>query len=603
MTEKPEAKRALILIVEDEPKNMKMLRDLLSHFDYRVVEAADGRSAVETALKERPDLILMDIQLPIMDGMAAAQLLKSLPEVQAIPIVALTAYAMTEDRDRFLKAGFEGYISKPIDIRAFLDTVEAFLTKQPPAAAGKEGEGPRPHRWRLLVADDDPATLKLYAAILPEETYELLTARDGLEALEKAQAERPDTILLDIMMPGIDGLEVTRRLKKDGKLRETPIVLVTAFDEGELKSTGVDSGADEFLCKPFQPIELLARVNAMIRLKQYRDQLSVRRQSSLQYGDPPIVTGAVGKVQERPLLLVAEDNESDKRTIMEALRDQPYRIEAVRTGKEALARIHREKVDLVLLDILLPDISGFDVLRLVKDREDTRDIQVVVITCLEGEDDRVRGIESGADEFLAKPIVPRELVARVRSLLENKSHLDKLRAHLETAADSARTDWLTSLYNHGFFKRFLHLEVKRSCRQHYPIGLILADLDDFKRINDTSGHTAGDAILKEIGRILISVVRDVDLSARYGGDEFAVVLPYSGKKASGLVAKRILDAISSLDLPGDGLRPAGHLSASLGVAVFPDDASSAQQLIDRADEMLYKAKSSGKNRFFIFGSE
>ncbi|MDH5385468.1 MAG: diguanylate cyclase, partial [Candidatus Aminicenantes bacterium] len=213
---------------------------------------------------------------------------------------------------------------------------------------------------------------------------------------------------------------------------------------------------------------------------------------------------------------------------------------------------------------------------------------------------KIKGVEFGADDYLVKPIVGRELKARIRVLLEKKGHLDSLRSHYEAALDSAILDWLTGLYNHGYFQQFLDYELKRAHHQGFPVGLIMIDLDDFKIYNDTLGHSAGDAILRELGQVVRNIIREVDLAARYGGEEFAVVLPYTNGENVKIVAERIHKAITSHDFFHDESIELHNPTVSMGISVFPEEALTKKELIEKADKMLYKAKQQGKNQFCIF---
>jgi len=345
-------------------------------------------------------------------------------------------------------------------------------------------------------------------------------------------------------------------------------------------------------------------VNSMIRLKQYRDQIAVRRQSleaETKGAEGAASTADSEKMQ--PLVLLVEDDPHDIEFVVDSLKDLPCRIEVVKTGKEVLPRVLKGDIDLILLDILLPDIDGFEICRQLKASENARHVQVVIITCLADLDSKIRGIEMGAEEFLVKPLIPRELVARVRVLLEKKGHMDKLRSHLETAMDTAKVDWLTGLNNHGSFYVFLTHELKRASRQRYPVSLILIDIDDFKLYNDTLGHTVGDAYLKELAQLISSQIRDVDLAARYGGEEFAVVVPYAGIEVGKKVAKRIHEAIRSHKFAAAPEERYENLTVSLGLAVYPADAWKIEDLIEQADQMLYKAKENGKNQLCVKGEE
>jgi len=453
------------------------------------------------------------------------------------------------------------------------------------------------YKRKILIVDDDPTSLKILESMLPESQYEIVKANDGEQALEIAFANPPDLVLLDIMMPGIDGFEVTRKIKKGARTKDVPIILVTALDEPENKMKGLEAGAEELLNKPVHSAELLARVNSMLRLKQYRDQLSIRTQTGQSFGSIPSMREEISKPQsELPLVLLVEDNEVDARVIENTLKEQPLRLRILRKGKNVLSEAQRDKADLVLLDILLPDMDGFEICRRLK--AENKDIQIVIVTCLDDLESKIKGVELGADDFLVKPIVGRELRARIRVLLEKKDNLDKLRSHYKEAYEKAHFDWLTGLHNHGYLQQFLGIELKRAGDQDFPVSLIMIDVDDFKKYNDTLGHSAGDAILREMGRVVRNNIRDVDIAARYGGEEFSVVLPYVNGEGALLVARRIHAAITAHDFFHDATIKLGNPSVSMGIAVFPEEALTKKDLIKKADQMLYKAKQNGKNQIF-----
>jgi len=456
---------------------------------------------------------------------------------------------------------------------------------------------------KVLIADDEPKNIKLLEAMLAGHGYRLLTAENGQKALDKAFSENPDLILLDILMPELNGFEVTRMLKKDSRTKNIPIILVTALDGPESRNTGLEAGAEDFLNKPVNAVELKARVKSMLRLKQYRDQLLIRSQSEDMLAEAFGVT-ASPRLQQRedvPLVLLVEDNQIDADIIRHFLKEEPLRLEVAKTGREAFSLLNSQKVDLVLLDILLPDISGFEIFQSLKENEKSKDIPVMIITSLSSFESKITGLELGSDDFLIKPIVKRELLARMRILLEKKAQLDRLRSHYESALKTATIDWLTGLYNHGYFKKFLELEIKRSLRHPYPISLIILDVDDFKEHNDRLGHSAGDSILHRVGQAVRSNIREIDLAARYGGDEFAVVLPYSDSDGTLSVAQRIQQAVQRLEISWPAGQGPNTLSVSMGIAVYPEDATTAEDIVKKADQMLYRAKKNGKNQFCIYG--
>ena len=299
-------------------------------------------------------------------------------------------------------------------------------------------------------------------------------------------------------------------------------------------------------------------------------------------------------------ILIVEDDPKDLKLLQSHLISPDYSIEFVRNGSDAIETISRRQFDLILLDILLPGMDGFEICRRIKQMDDARDTQVVLITCLSDMENKIRGVELGADDYLIKPIEPRELQARVRVLLKKKAYLDSLHAHYAQALNSALLDGLTGLYNHAYLKRFLDLEIKRSQRQGHSTSLLMIDLDNFKQINDSLGHMAGDAILREVARRVKDSIREIDVAARYGGEEFAVVLPYGDSQALRKVGERIRGLIEDRPFLIPGREDDQQVTVSVGGAVYPTDAATVDALIDTADRMLYQAKRDGKNRVVIF---
>jgi len=589
-----------ILVVEDDHLNMKLMRSILALGHYQILEAGEAEIGLELAARHHPDLILMDIQLPGLDGLSATRRLKQTPELANIPVIALTGLAMDGDRENALAAGCDDYISKPINTRTFLASINERLAPVEEASAPPAAEPPTtvtgPGRSKILVVDDDPMNVKLISAILSKDDYAIVTAYGGEDALRMTRAENPDLILLDVMMPVMDGYQVTREVKGDPATAGIPIIMVTALNGTEDKVRGLESGADEFLTKPVNRAELLARVKSMLRLKQYRDQLMLRTRSEQVFAHPAAPAPALKTVAHRQKVLLVEDNAKDQRLLSGQLAEQPYDVVVAADGEAALQHALAGGIDLLLLDIFLPGIDGFDVCQQLKASTATRDIQVVLITCLNDLDGKIKGMEIGADDYLIKPVDGRELTARIKALLAKKSYLDQLHSHYEQALSSAISDGLTGLYNHAYFKKFLGLELKRSLRQKYPTSLLMLDLDNFKSLNDRFGHPAGDRVLQDMARIIKDSVREVDLAARYGGEEFAVVLPYADTDGAMLVAQRILEAVRAYRPEGDPAGQAESVTVSIGLATCPADDDQADNLIKTADRLLYKAKASGKNR-------
>jgi len=285
------------------------------------------------------------------------------------------------------------------------------------------------------------------------------------------------------------------------------------------------------------------------------------------------------------------------------LKGEPYELIHVNTGEEAISIALNENIDLILLDLILPGIDGFEVCKRLKDMQETNDIQVVIITCIDDLESKIRGVELGTDDYLIKPINKREIKARAKALLRKKGYIDKLHSHYDMAMNSAINDGLTGLYNYVYFKQVLTLEVKKSLRQGYPVSLIMLDIDDFKKYNDELGHITGDVVLRELGNIIKESVREIDLPARYGGEEFALVLPYSGKDGALSVSKRIMNRLNSHTFLTKTTSAVGQLTVSIGIACCPEDSYAEEDLIQKADAMLYQAKKEGKNRVCIYNED
>ena len=252
-------------MVEDNEKNMKLLRDVLRATGYRTLEATTGGQALTLATEHRPALVLMDIRLPDMDGLEALSRLRMDERTAAIPVLAVTAQAMRGDRERFMEAGFDGYLSKPVDIDELLETVERHCE----GGERMTDDGAA----RILVVDDVAENVRLLEALLDSRGYDVMSAGDGASALELVASAKPDLVLLDVMMPPPDGYAVCRQLREDEETAVLPVIMLTAA-LGPEKAKGLEAGADDFIAKPFDHDELFARVQSLLRIKRYHDAIT-----------------------------------------------------------------------------------------------------------------------------------------------------------------------------------------------------------------------------------------------------------------------------------------------------------------------------------------
>ncbi len=447
----------------------------------------------------------------------------------------------------------------------------------------------------ILIVDDDPTNVKLLAAKLGDSKYTILKAYGGEEALQKAQLENPDLVLLDVMMPGMNGFEVTAQMKNCTETADIPILLVTALDGSDSKTKGLEAGADDFLNKPVHTAELKARVKSLLRMKRYHDQLKTRAHAQRSVLNPFSSDDTFSDLR-LPNLLIVEDSPTDAKLIKSLLNSFACNILIVHSGEEALSICNNNKIDIMILDMLLPGLDGYEVTKQVKENASTQSTQIIVVTSLQDIESKVKGYEFGVDDYLMKPINFNEFRARVNSLLKKKAYHDKLMSNFETAVQAAITDKLTGAYNNGYFQLYLKNELKRAERHHHPVSLLMLDIDDFKLVNDQHGHIAGDKLLKEIAAKLDQIIREIDVLARFGGDEFAIILPYTQEEDAARIAERIRLAIENGAVAMNE-QASLSLSISIGVAGYaPGVDTTAQDLIQKADKALYAAKSNGKNK-------
>ncbi|MBX3478901.1 MAG: PleD family two-component system response regulator [Caulobacter sp.] len=445
---------------------------------------------------------------------------------------------------------------------------------------------------RILVVDDIEANVRLLEAKLTAEYYDVLTACDGPTALAIAAAEKPDIILLDIMMPGMDGFQVCRRLKDDPETRHIPVVLVTALDGRGDRIQGLEAGADEFLTKPIDDVMLFARVRSLTRLKLVIDELRQREASGRRMG---VIAGAASRLGgSGGRILVVDDNERQSQRVVAELGVEHRPV--VETDPEKALVTARGPVDMVIVNA---SARGFDGLRFcasLRSDEATRHLSILVIVDPDDRPRLVKALEVGVNDLLTRPIDPQELSARCRTQIKRKRYTDFLRQNLDHSLELAVTDQLTGLHNRRYMEGQLSALVKRASMGGDPVAALMIDIDHFKKINDSFGHDVGDEVLREFGIRLASNVRAVDLPCRYGGEEFTVIMPDTRLEDAQRIAERI-----RLHVAGSPFRVAGGaelltVTISIGVACTVTDLDTPETLLKRADSAVYEAKHAGRNR-------
>jgi two-component system, cell cycle response regulator len=446
---------------------------------------------------------------------------------------------------------------------------------------------------RILVVDDQPLNVKLLEAKLTSEYYDVLTASDGPSAIEIATSERPDLILLDVMMPGMDGFEVCRRLRAEPSTMHIPIVMVTALSDTQDRVVGLSAGADDFLTKPVEDLALLARVRSLLRFKVTFDELRLRLKGGSEgAGTDEMMPDDTGQVTGRILLL--EDFESRARMIGEAL-GEANDVTVVTDDTEALELADVSDFDAVIISLTLEDIDGLRVCSQLRGRPATRHVPILALI-EEGDLELLaKALDLGVTDYVMTPLDRNELIARVRTQVRRKQYQDRLRLDLDESVTMASVDELTKLHNRRYLTNHMNREFERAIENKKQLSAIMLDVDHFKKVNDTYGHAVGDDVLVELARRMIECTRASDLSARLGGEEFVVVMPETSMQVALTIAERLREGVGGKPFAMRDGSPGLDITISLGVAVIGGADDTPAALLARADEALYRAKSGGRN--------
>ena len=443
---------------------------------------------------------------------------------------------------------------------------------------------------RVLVVDDIFPNVKLLEAKLMSEYYEVLTATSGAEALEKIEADKPDIVLLDVMMPGMDGFEVCTRIKGNPALAHIPVVMVTALTDIADKVRGLEAGADDFLSKPINDIALMSRVRSLVRLKMALDEWRVRENTASQLGVVNESSNFMAESVEKAAILMIEDKSFDAQKIKETLENDEHHIVVCDGGIKAMESIRSHDFDAILVSINMEHEDGLRLLSHLRSNERTRHVPIILIAEEQDMKKVAHGLEIGAHDYIMRPIERSELMARVRTQIRRKRFQDRLRATYEISLSMALTDGLTGLYNRRYLDVHLQKIIAKNIENKKDMAVLILDIDHFKSVNDTYGHDVGDEVLKVFAERLKDSTRSFDLVARMGGEEFVVVLPEVSDDRPYMVAERLRQAICSTPIPCKA--PEGHLAitTSVGGVVIGPEVITPEEAIKRADVGLYQAK-------------
>jgi two-component system cell cycle response regulator len=448
---------------------------------------------------------------------------------------------------------------------------------------------------RVLVVDDIAANVRLLEAKLLVEYYEVLTANDGASALEIVAESMPDIVLLDVMMPGMDGFEVCQRIKENPATAHIPVVMVTALSEASDRVKGLEAGADDFLTKPVNDLDLFARIRSLVRLKRAMDEWRARESTFTQFG----LNNAVAPEDTDPstlqVLLVADEYGPSQR-IVETLAEEGYSVEHSTSTDDAMIKALDGDFHLILVD---DRVGGNDVLRFCSQLRSsgvTRHSPILIMLD-DGDTERLaKALDLGVNDYLVRPVNKNELTARAKTQIRRKQFEDNLRHQYEKSLTAAVTDSLTGLYNRRYLETHFE-ELSSDLRGGgKPISLLIMDVDHFKAVNDDYGHAAGDEVLRGLAQRVLSGIRGFDTAIRLGGEEFVVLMPNVEGRSAVIAANRLREMVEVNPFEIDDKGQTLKITMSIGVATGPAGEIALNDLLERADQALYTAKNGGRNR-------
>jgi two-component system, cell cycle response regulator len=447
---------------------------------------------------------------------------------------------------------------------------------------------------RVLVVDDVEFNLKLLDTKLKQDYYQVFTAVNGKDAIQKAKQCQPDIILMDVMMPEMDGFEATKIIKNDPELSYIPIIIVTALSAQEDRVRGLEAGADDFLVKPINEIALMSRLKSLVRLKLMNDELRLRDKTGMQFGLTEQNLGKRNKI-EGSKILVVDDDQLQSKSIKTKLEVRKINVDVLENIEDLISGKNEIDYSLIITSTLLISDDGLRFCSVLRSIDRYRHTPILIIVDESDEKTLNRGFELGINDYLLCPIDANELMARTVTQIKRKNYQDELKEVYIESLQNSITDALTGLYNRRYFETHIRNMLAHSQFAPKSISVMMIDIDHFKNVNDTYGHQAGDAIIQEVGTRLKGNLRLTDLCARYGGEEFVIILPATNLDLAEKVGDRIRLAMESkmfkITVPPFEIK----CMISVGVSCLGDN-DNLDTLVARADKCLYKAKEGGRNK-------
>jgi two-component system cell cycle response regulator len=464
---------------------------------------------------------------------------------------------------------------------------------------------------RVLIVDDDNFMRQIIKDSLTEY-FDVIVAKHGHEAVRLADTAKPDLIILDIELPGVNGLDVCKRLKATSHTRDIPIILITSHTRKEQIIIGLQAGADDYITKPLNPNEVLTRVNVHLNYKTFYQGLERGDlQLLLELYDSILALRNPTKILDITVKKVADIIGVDRCLIVGINDNNEFTVKAsndlemqeeIKLNLDLYPEI--QKAHETLQPVIINDTTIDPLMEPVRSQMEKKGLNSIFVFPIIKKDTVIGTLFLGTATKLHGGISDRvyklsHLVANISAnVLENAILFDSMKTAKGIFEDLEIRDGLTRLHSHRFFYDRLESEFSRTMRYKTELSLIFINLDDFRSINDKHGHLRGDEVLKQVSRIIRDLVRDSDVVARYGGDEFSILLPNTDVSGALILANRIRTLISEIEVEATC---DVKVAVSVGISTYKGDQDhSFDQMVQHAEQAVNKAKKTGKNKVVIY---
>jgi len=447
---------------------------------------------------------------------------------------------------------------------------------------------------RVLIVDDLPTNVRLLEARLSAEYYDVVTASSGPQALAICDSQDIDLVLLDVMMPDMDGFEVCQRLKSNPRTQHVPVLMITALDQTSDRVRGLEVGADDFLTKPVDDVQLMARVKSLVRLKSLTDELRARAMTGQQIAVEDALR-AMDRINTDGGVILIVDTDLRHAERIKSYLTPEHDVDILTNPADAVFQVTGAQYELALVAMSLTEFDPLRVCSQIRTLEHTRNLPIILVADAADKPKVVRALDLGVNDVISRPVERHELAARVRTQIRRQRYALELRQSVNNTMALAITDDMTGLYNRRYFDRHLGVMLSKAQELKRDMALMILDIDHFKAVNDGHGHDIGDAVIREFAVRLKRTIRGVDLACRFGGEEFVVLMPDTDFRQAEAVAERVRQSIADRGFEVGGARPL-MVTVSAGVTLNESVTDTPESLIKRADVALYRAKREGRNR-------